>query len=384
MLSYMQLVRLERSLRGQPVLSVYLDGTARDFATQHAWRTQLDQSLKDLRAWLNGSSHTERALFERCVQMLEKQLESIVHAVGAPGWAAFITGDGVRYAEPLAAPMPTMAVWSTGPCVSPYIRAIKQTRPVIIAVVDARKARLYRYQAGAIEKIKTARAHVSVEPPTHMGDPGRMGFHAGVRGATGRDEAQRELLEGTKRLLHRTADYVLELAGVDGWIIVGGIPGVANSLSRLIAASIPERVLHAEALDVHASQAEIRRAAEEGASTLRNAWDLRRIEEIIENREQPSGLATLGPAPTRQALTELRVGELFLARDYLANHMSDAEEIVREAFDQSAVVEELSGAAARRLDEFGGVAARLRYGQPQVERTATLDDAFATAAPLNR
>ena len=67
MLTYMELVRLERSLREQSVLSVYLDGTSENFASQHAWRTQLDTSLKDLRLWLEGSSHTERALFERCV-----------------------------------------------------------------------------------------------------------------------------------------------------------------------------------------------------------------------------------------------------------------------------------------------------------------------------
>lgn len=361
MLSYLELVRLERSLRGQPVLSVYLDGTATDFATQHAWRTQLDQALDDLRAWLGGSSPGERALFERCVATLETQVGAFQHAVGAPGWAAFITGDGVRHAGSLAAPMPTKAVWRTGACVSPYLRAIKQTRPAILAVVDSRKARLYRYQSGAIEKIKTARVHVSVEPASHMGSPARVGFHAGVRGATGRDSAQRELRDGTRRLLHRAARYAIELAGVDGWIIVGGIPGVAHSITQLIAASAPERVLYADTLDVNASAAELRRSAEEGASALRNAWDLRRIEDIIENAEQPSGLFALGTAPTRHALEASRVGELFVTREYLDHDVLDAEEVVRAAFDQSAMVEELSGPAARRLNEFGGVAARLRY-----------------------
>src|SRR5690606_28108848 len=97
------------------------------------------------------------------------------------------------------------------------------------------------------------------------------------------------------------------------------------------------------------------------------------------NVEQPTSLAALGPAPTRQALEEARVGELFLTRDYVAHHGSDAEEVVHAAFDQSALVEELSDGAADRLDAFGGVAARLRYQQPRAERTVTPDDAVGPA-----
>jgi hypothetical protein len=361
MLAYMELVRLERSLREQPVLSVYLDGTAEDFASQHAWRSHLDTSLKDLRVWLEGFSHTERALFERCVALLETELAPLHHGVGAPGWAAFITGDGVRDAEPLPVPMPTMAVWSTGACVAPYIRALKQTRPVIVVVADARQARLYRYRAGVLDKVKTARAHARVEPPSHMGDPSRFGFHAGVRGATGRDGAQRALLEGTRRLLYRVAEQALKLAGVDGWILVGGIPAVSAKLAQMLAASARTRVLHLEMLEVHASDADIRRAAEGGASALRDAWDLRQIEEIVDQAEQPDSVVALGPAATHLALQGLRVRELYLTHRYVESHMADAEDAVRAAFTQSAVVEELAGPAALQLDALGGMAARLRY-----------------------
>jgi hypothetical protein len=41
--------------------------------------------------------------------------------------------------------------------------------------------------------------------------------------------------------------------------------------------------------------------------------------------------------------------------------MAEAEELVRAAIDQGAMVEHVSGEAAERLDAHGGVAARLRY-----------------------
>jgi hypothetical protein len=46
--------------------------------------------------------------------------------------------------------------------------------------------------------------------------------------------------------------------------------------------------------------------------------------------------------------------------------MADAEEAVRQALDQGASVEQVAGEAAEKLDEHGGVAARLRYRATEV------------------
>ena len=57
MMTYPQLVALERSLRDERVLSVYLHGAVDDPAARLVWRTELDRSLRDLRRWLLGSPH---------------------------------------------------------------------------------------------------------------------------------------------------------------------------------------------------------------------------------------------------------------------------------------------------------------------------------------
>src|SRR5450756_672943 len=287
MLNFSQLVALEHSLRGTRVLSVYLDGTASDPAQQRAWRVQLDHSLDDLRVWLTGSPHAEREDFEQCVRLLDHELEAFTGNVEAHGWAAFITADRLHEASPLPVTMPTQAVWSTGISMAPYMRALKEIRPVAIVLVDSKRADVNRYYRGKIEHIETLHAHHTVMQPSHMGDAPRPGFHSGTRGATGHDEAQESLLAGTNRMLADAAE-----------------------------------------------------SADSGGTT---------------------GLGALGPTATRETLDQRRVRDLFLTHRYLENHAAEAEDAVRSAIDQGAMVEEVSGAAAEQLDAHGGMAARLRY-----------------------
>jgi hypothetical protein len=371
MLTYTELVALARSLRSEHVLSVYVDTSVDDPAVRRAWRVQLDHSLKELRASLEGSPHSERELFERCVTLLEGQFPTVAGSNGARGWVTFITAGGVRHAERLPISTPTFAAWSTGISVAPYIRALKQARPVIVVLADARKATTYRYLGGRLQIVETVRAHVTIEPPTHMGDAPRSGFHPGVRGATGRDDSQRTLAEGTDRMLRDVAVRVVRLAGPDGWMLSGGIPRIAEHLAALLARSAPGRVLRPDSLDIHASDAEVEAAAREAASALRNASDLRLIEEVIE-QGPGSGLVALGPAATQRVLAQSRVRELYFTHRYLDEHSPDAEAAVRAAIDQDAQVEEVSGEAAQRLDEHGGLGARLRFRLANASEAASI------------
>jgi len=366
MLTSTELYSLLHRLRDERVLSVYIDGTADDPALQRAWRVELDRSLKDLRRGLEGSSHEERERFERCVSLLDEQLARFAGAVGAPGWVAFITPNAVHDAERLPVPMPTLTVWSTGICMAPYIRALKQRRPVVIVVADARKARVYRYAVGELARVETIRAHTIEGPPLHMGDAPRLGFSPGTRGRTGRDAVQRDHMEGTNRMVADVAAKTVALAGLSGWILAGGIPHVAAQVVRAVDHVAAGRVLHLDSLDIHATDAQIATAAQQGASRLRDATDLRRISEIID-RAKADGTVALGPAATRRALEQARVRELYLTHQYVEHHLADAEEAVRAAVAQGAVIEEVSPNVAQRLDEHGGMGARLRYALPDVE-----------------
>lgn len=362
MLSYPELVSLERSMRGERVLSVYVDGTAADPAIQRTWRVQLDHAVEDLRRWLADESHEEREQFSACVRTLESELGAFDGGVRAPGWTAFITPDGVRHAGPVPVSMPTMAAWSTGASVAPYIRALKQNRPVIVAVMDERKATVYRYRVGKLDRTDTLHARKVEEPEVHMGRTPKPGFHVGTRGPTGHDVVQRARREAMNRMLAELAERVTALAGADGWILLGGIPRVvahaANTLAPLAA-----RLLPLKSLDVHATPAEIAEAAKVGGSALRDRWDAAQVDEIIEQAEAGL-LGVLGPVATDRALDLSCVSALFVSPHYLADHGAEAEHAVRRAFDQGAMVERVSHAAAARLDAHGGLAARLRFRPP--------------------
>lgn len=363
-MNFSQLVALAHSLREARVLTVYLDGTAADPAQQRSWRVQLDQRLGDLRTWLAGSSHSEREEFEQCVRILDKELEAFEEIVPMPGWAAFISAGRVQEASLLPVVMPTQVVWSTGASIAPYMRALKEVRPVVVVHADSTRADVHRYYLGKLDHVATLRANHTVMKPSHMGDAPRVGFHAGTRGDTGHDEAQRSLLEGTKRMLSDAADRALRVAGNDGWLVTGGIPHVSLHLADMLASRAPDRVLHDDSLDIHASNADLTAAARAAASKLRNAMDAARLAEIADS-SSATGLGAMGPAATRETLDQRRVRELYLTHRYLQNHAAEAEDAVRSAIDQGAIIEEVSGAAAEQLDAHGGMAARLRYRLPQ-------------------
>jgi hypothetical protein len=368
MLNTSRLAGLERSLRETRVLSVYLDGTAKDPARQRTWRVQIDHNLNDLRSWLAGSTHAEREEFEQCARLLERELAGLTGNVGAPGWAAFITSDGVHEASVVPVAMPTQAVWATGACIAPYMRALKELRPMALVLADSTHANVYRYELGKLDRIQKIHAHHVVMAPSHMGNAPRPGFHPGTRGAPGRDEAEPSLRSGTKRMLARAAEAARRVAGPDGWMVTGGIPQASRQLADELAALAPGRVLNVESLDIHASKAELREVARTAASTLRDASDAAQIAEIIDAAEA-TGLGAVGPAATRATLDQSRVRELYVTRRYLESHAAEAEAAVRSAFDQCASVEEVSGVAAAALDAHGGMAARLRYRLQSEETT---------------
>ena len=363
MLTHAELAQLHRSLRDRRVLSVYIDGSAADPAAQRAWRVQLDHSLDDLRRWLEGSPRAERDELERCVRRLDTLLSQLADGVGAPGWGAFITDDRVHDAQLLPAPTPTLAVWSTGPCIAPYVRSLKEWRPVIVLVGDARSVTIYRYRTSRLDRVDVLHAHHPIDHPEHMGAPSDPGFHAGTRGRTGHDAAQRAQLQGRDRMLADAADRVRDLADPDGWILIGGTKRVTAQLADQFKLA-PDRFLELDGLDVHSSEAEIAEAARSGASRLREADDERQIAEIAD-ASGAHALGSIGPAETKQALDQRSVRQLFVSERYLDDHAAEAEEAFRSALDQDAMIEEVSGHAGDVLNRHGGVAAALRFRAPE-------------------
>ena len=360
MLTRDALAQLSDSLREQHVLSIYLDGRVTDPAARLAWRSTLAHHLTALRERIQRAPSSERRDFDRCTALLEEELASINGALSAPGFVAFATSDGVALAEKLPVEMPNVAEWGLGPWISPYLRAQKELRPVILAIVDARSARSYRYALGALSPLEHFHAHVHPEEPTHMGAMPRQSFHVGTRGMTTTDAIDRAHQHGTQRMLRELGDHIMRVAPADEWIVIGGMPMRTGLAMALLPPVARKRAIVATGLSSVTATATLRRVAREKARQLRQRLDAEIVDMAIAHVGE-RGRGSTGVDATRAALQINDVHLLLMSTRFMHDHPQAAEELARLALAGGAAIEVVSSPAADRLDRAGCVAAVLRY-----------------------
>ena len=363
MLTRDALASLSDSLGEQQVLSVYIDGRTTDPATRVAWRSTLGANLAALGAKIREGARDDRRAFDRCRALLEQQLAPIAGALSAPGFVAFVTADHVVLAESLPVAMPDVAEWGFGPWISPYLRAQKELRPVVLAIVDARSARSYRYALGDLSPLEHFHAYVQTDEPTHMGSLSRQGFHTGTRGATTADAVERARQHGTERMLHEVVEHLASVASGDEWIVIGGMPMRAALLLTMLPPTARERAVVATGLSAVTAASALRRVARERARQLRQRQD-RAIVDTAIARAAERARGSVGEDATRAALKLNDVHALLISTAFMNDHPDVAEELARLALAEGSTIEVVSPPAADRLNRAGGIAAILRYVVP--------------------
>lgn len=359
MLTAPELQDLTRELDGVPVLSLYVDARVTDPAMRHAWRPAMVAALRAEREQL-VDDHA-RAAFDRAARFVEDPVPPLDGAWGAPGWAAFVTADGPRYAAALPVRVPTLAAWRDGPLVAPYLRALKQHRPVIVAVVGSRAARLYRYALNELESLPELTLEVEDRAATAKSPASRGSAFPAARGALDTEHAARRQRAEFQRLATALAHRLAALAAHDGWILLGGTPMWARLAADALPAELRACALVSPELDHGDSDDAIVRLAKDAATTLRAAHSGVMLNQLLE-RAGAGGRASAGVPATQRALHARAVDLLLLSQAFVNEQATLAEDVVRAALAQSADVEVLSGDAATQLDRAaGGIAARLRF-----------------------
>jgi hypothetical protein len=355
------LASIVRAGAGTETLTVYLDARVTDPAMRHAWRPALLAAVRAERARL--ADDRARADFDRAAALLEEPTPVPGGVWGAPGWVAFLTPDGPLYADHVPVQVPTLAVWRDGPFVSPYLRVLKQHRPVIVALVDSRSARFFRYAWGAATALpdRTLTVHEELGPTPAGVSELRARSTPAPRGALGTERASRRRLALFRRLAALLGARVAELAGRDAWIVIGGTPEWAHLAGEALSPRFPGRLAVSASLDRDATEGAVARAANDAASALRAAHGRALLDWLLE-RALPQGRGEAGVPATQRALHAQAVDLLLLSPELLRRHPHEAEDAVRAALAQGADVEVLSGEAGEQLDRVaGGVAARLRF-----------------------
>lgn len=356
MLERSELVDLYRAHRDHTVLSVYLDADQHDFAERARWKVALKNGLSAQRKHAADPEELEQAL---------SHLREVLDDSGGRGflsgrgWVGFATAEGRLYAASLPVPMPDLVRWEKGLRVAPYARALKQSRPVVAALVDSRHARVLRYRMGALRERATLEADMFLGDLSDVNVSKRSHAHSGVRGETGHDAAQNFLEVERDRLLAQVAERVTKEIGRDGLLVVGGAPRAVDALRKELDLS-DERTTKISSLSFDLSDAEILHAVELASSELSSGLHQRLLDGLFE--QAGNGRACLGDEDTERALVERRV-ETLVVSDALRRREPDRiDHFHGAAFEQDAdVVEVAHGPGAALEERGGGVGALLRY-----------------------
>jgi Bacterial archaeo-eukaryotic release factor family 10 len=359
-----ELNELVRELATTKVLTVYHDARVTDPAMRHAWRPTLSSALRSVRAGLTDEG--ERAEFDRAAAFLDVPLPPLGGVWGAPGWVAFLTAEGPRYAAELPVRPSTLVAWREGPVVTPYLRALKQHRPVIVALVDSRSARFYRYAWGSLLALPEVTLSVDDDAGAGTAASSRARGMRGTsypapRAAVGTEQTRRRRLVSFRRLVASLGPLLVELAGDDGWVLIGGTPEWARLAGEALPAPLAGRVVISSTLDHDETEVEIARAAKWAATMLRARQGRALLDRVLEHAGA-LGRGAAGVPATQRALRAEAVNLLVLSPEFIRTHGEDAEDTVRAALAQGAGIEVLSGDAAGHLDRTAdGIAARLRF-----------------------
>lgn len=361
LLKQSQLAELRRTLRDERALSVYLGHAAADPAQRGARQTELRRAVEAIRSSLTDQSHSEREAFERSVAQIADALERELPGTHGLAWVGFATPERVHFADSVPAPMPTLVRWQRGIWAAPYVRALKQHRAVIVAIIDGVSASVYRYLAGTLIRIEKLEEHPRGGHADRLGAPPRQGFHPGTRGASAADLEAKGRVAARERVADEAAHRIAELAGDTGYVIVGGNAAAAHVLMHALPASVAPRAQFVPELGTRASDPDIRAAAERGARALRDSEDQARVARILE-AVGAHGAAVSGSVAAMDAIGEGRAHEALLTEHFVNVNPVEAERAIELALDHGTELEIVTGVAAERLETAaGGIAVQLRF-----------------------
>ncbi|MCI0433081.1 MAG: hypothetical protein L0271_05445 [Gemmatimonadetes bacterium] len=357
MLTRNALVELYRTHRTTPILSVYLNAEEHDPAKRRAWRRSFDHVIEDARRSVDNGRHDA---FDRALTHIRKELRQYDAFLPERGWAGFSSESTLLYAETMAVPMPDAATWEEGPHVAPYVRALKQARPVVAAIVDSQHARMFRYQDGQLTELPELRVDTLFGDLSDANTSKRATTHTGTRGETATDVAQRLYGVRSEQLARSVSDAIVAAAG-DGFIVLGGSTGMIHMTASALPRAVSGRTHQDVSIHLDMSPAAVRRVIEEAASSMSARHQDALVAEIVD-LARSGGRGCLGRQATDRALADRRVELLVISRDLALREPDYADECVGLAFEQSADVEEIGADAALRLRAEGeGIGAKLRF-----------------------
>ena len=350
MLTHVMLRALERAMRDEFVLSVYLDGGGSDVGSRTQWRTLLDREVHAIAAALPaGVDRGSAPAFSRALGNLRRLIpQAPTGALGVPGWVGFATASETIHIEATPRRLTTGIWWGHGMRVGPYLRVLRASHNALAVLVDGRAARLFRCRAGEATLID--RFHSYGEPAL---SPGEW------------ESADLQVRVGRERMLDQLAARIVEVNTPDEFIVVGGAPVAARAAVDRLAPLLRERVLLAGTLHRSTTDHELYRAVQDAIDEVMRGREHAEARNAVEGRGGYD-VAELGYLAVQEALATGAVRRVLVSEQFLEGRPDDAESVIRLAADHDARPVLVEPPASQLLD--AGAAGIAALGTPTAAR----------------
>lgn len=338
----------------EPTLTLYVDvnrALEENQAQQPAWNIWLKNALNEQENALEGDAkrqwRTIRAQVDSYFDDYEPNSRGL--AIFADEnqlrdfQVPFSLSNQIRYGKPLVAPM----VW-----------AMDEMEPYLIALVDQEKAHFYVLRMGNADdqgQMKTDIEEYDFEQKTRVSQGG-----TGVTVGSERDKFEDTLQEHRNRFYRDVVSRIEQLREeqqVDRFILAGAEAAVSDT-KHFIQGKLTDAMVDVLHIPLRSTHQELTDRVQPVIEKYEREQELALVQQVIDFAKS-GGRGALGRKDVMDALTQGRVETLVFPWPFDDEKL--ATRLTLEALDMNSTIELVSGEAAVRLEEEGGLGARLYY-----------------------
>ncbi|MCU0498039.1 MAG: VLRF1 family aeRF1-type release factor [Anaerolineae bacterium] len=347
-------------LTDPPLLTLYLqidNALPENQAQFPAWYIWAKNALQ------NYEADHHQDLFEQARDRVMETLET--YRPQGKGLVLFFGRDLERIYELPVLPHENLMSFGEG-FVAPLMWLIDEFEPYLIVMVTKDEAHFLRTYLGDIQRqdqIASDRFTFDYRELTRMPyTVGPRGQNMTYPGGSDRDSFDDMMDEQITKFFRDVAQHVRELQGKHGRnrIIIGGSEQSAKAVYKLLHEEVAKNVVEVVSLPAYESDYQIMQRVLPIAIEYERKTELEIVDQVIDFTRS-GGRGALGLEDVREALEMQRVELLVMP---LRNgDVSDRllHELTLKVFDSGGRVEIVHGEAADRLNQEGGVGARLYY-----------------------
>jgi hypothetical protein len=350
---------IKRLLGSTDTLSLYLnvDNAVRENqAVNPAWKIELKNALRKIE---DGLSADQRGSWKAVQQRVERFFRD--YRPQSKGLALFITPDDEQRFD---LPVTTENRATFGePLVAPLVWKLDEFEPYLVLMVDQEEANLYFSYLGSTEFEEGMEIDLSeYDFPRNYLMPSASaitGGHMLTQGSQ-RDRFEDRLDEYRARFYRNVVDAARRVSSERQArrIILGGSEQAVHAVRHEMDDDLRARVVHVMSIPMQSSPHEIFRHIQPVALAYEREDEEALVKEIIDFAKS-GGRGALGREAVEKALAMQQVELLVMSwpgvDEALANQLS------HQALALNTEIELVHGPAAERLNQEGGIGARLYY-----------------------